>query len=64
MQTSKPPQDAKPLNQDVKLHVTYGMTSALNLSPPTVLDLQRTTELAECLKPYNVSETDEELSNR
>lgn len=57
MQNSKPHQDGKP-------HVTYGMTTALNLSPPNLLDLQRTRELAECLKPYNVSETDEELSNR
>ncbi|KAI5705570.1 poly(A) polymerase type 3 [Diaphorina citri] len=61
MQTSKPHQDGKPQSQ---APVTYGMTTALNLSPPNQLDLQRTRELAECLKPYNVSETDEELSSR
>uniref|UniRef100_A0A8D8RXI1 Poly(A) polymerase n=1 Tax=Cacopsylla melanoneura TaxID=428564 RepID=A0A8D8RXI1_9HEMI len=60
MHTSKPQQpDGKPQPTPI-----YGMTCALNMSHPSPLDQQRTQELAECLKPYNVSETDEELSCR
>jgi poly(A) polymerase len=40
------------------------MTSAISLAGPKQIDHQRTTELQEVLKPYNVFETDEELNHR
>jgi poly(A) polymerase len=43
---------------------TLGMTSAITLAGPKVLDVQRTTELVEALKPYNVTESDQELTHR
>ncbi|XP_049814791.1 poly(A) polymerase type 3 isoform X1 [Schistocerca nitens] len=43
---------------------TLGMTSAISLAMPKPIDIQRTLELQEVLKPYNVFETDEELNHR
>lgn len=43
---------------------TLGMTSAISLAMPKPIDYQRTLELQEVLKPYNVFETDEELNHR
>jgi poly(A) polymerase len=43
---------------------TLGMTSAISLAGPKQIDHQRTAELQEVLKPYNVFETDEELNHR
>lgn len=43
---------------------TLGMTSAISLAGPKQIDYQRTAELQEALKPYNVFETDEELNHR
>nr|CAD7586327.1 unnamed protein product [Timema genevievae] len=43
---------------------TLGMTSAISLAGPKPIDFQRTAELQEVLKPYNVFETDEELNHR
>jgi poly(A) polymerase len=43
---------------------TLGMTSAISTAEPKQIDYQRTAELQEVLKPYNVFETDEELNHR
>ncbi|XP_046401214.1 poly(A) polymerase type 3 isoform X2 [Ischnura elegans] len=43
---------------------TLGMTSAISLATPKSIDIQRTKELEEVLKPYNVFESDEELNHR
>lgn len=43
---------------------TLGMTSAISVAPPKPLDIQRTKELEEALKPYGVFETEEELNHR
>lgn len=43
---------------------TLGMTSAITLAGPKPIDIQRTKELEEVLKPYNVFESDEELNHR
>lgn len=43
---------------------TLGMTSAISLAGPKPIDIQRTVELEEALKPYNVCESDEELNHR
>ncbi|XP_071450395.1 poly(A) polymerase type 3 [Hetaerina americana] len=43
---------------------TLGMTSAISHATPKSLDIQRTKELEEVLKPYNVFESDEELNHR
>uniref|UniRef100_T1JA32 polynucleotide adenylyltransferase n=1 Tax=Strigamia maritima TaxID=126957 RepID=T1JA32_STRMM len=43
---------------------TLGMTSAISLAPPKPIDIQRTKELEEALKPYGIFETDEELNHR
>ncbi|XP_039279263.1 poly(A) polymerase type 3 [Nilaparvata lugens] len=43
---------------------TLGMTSAISTAGPKPIDIQRTTELQEALKPYNVSESEEELNHR
>jgi poly(A) polymerase len=43
---------------------TLGMTSAISLAGPKQIDYQRTAELQEVLKPYNVFESDEELNHR
>lgn len=55
----KQPQQQQPSNLR-----TLGMTSAISLAGPKEIDHQRTTELQEVLKPYNVFETDEELNHR
>ncbi|XP_054282988.1 poly(A) polymerase type 3-like [Macrosteles quadrilineatus] len=41
-----------------------GMTSAISLAGPKPIDVQRTKELEEALKPYNVTESDQELNHR
>lgn len=41
-----------------------GMTSAISVAGPKSVDIQRTTELQEALKPYNVQESDQELNHR
>lgn len=41
-----------------------GMTSAISMAMPKPEDIQRTEELAECLKPYNVFESEAELNHR
>lgn len=43
---------------------TLGMTSAISQAHPKAVDLQRTKELEEALKPFNVFETDSELNHR
>lgn len=43
---------------------TLGMTSAITLAGPKLIDLQRTTELIEALKPFNVKESEQELNHR
>lgn len=43
---------------------TFGMTSAISEAEPKPIDLVRTNELMESLKPYNVFETEEELNHR
>lgn len=58
-----PQQNASHHQQQPNLR-TLGMTSAISTAPPKPLDYQRTHELQEVLKPYNVFETDEELNHR
>ncbi|BET00459.1 polymerase [Nesidiocoris tenuis] len=43
---------------------TLGLTSAITLAGPKSIDVQRTKELVEALKPYGVMESDEELNHR
>ncbi|XP_014249580.1 poly(A) polymerase type 3 isoform X2 [Cimex lectularius] len=43
---------------------TLGLTSAITLAGPKQIDVQRTNELVQALKPYNVMESDEELNHR
>lgn len=43
---------------------TLGLTSAITLAGPKMIDMTRTKELQEALKPYGVMETDEELNHR
>ncbi|XP_076751012.1 poly(A) polymerase hiiragi isoform X1 [Xylocopa sonorina] len=43
---------------------TLGMTSAISVAEPKPSDLNRTNELKEALKPYNVFESEEELNHR
>ncbi|RZF41038.1 hypothetical protein LSTR_LSTR002670 [Laodelphax striatellus] len=43
---------------------TLGMTSAISTAGPKPIDIQRTAELQEALKPFNVSESEEELNHR
>ena len=50
--------------QCVKNGQTYGMTSAISTAPPKLIDIQRTKELEEALKPHDVTESDEELNHR
>lgn len=56
-------QQQQPHHQPSNLR-TLGMTSAISVAGPKQIDYQRTTELQEVLKPYNVFETDEELNHR
>jgi poly(A) polymerase len=41
-----------------------GLTSAVSLAEPNGIDYERTAELEEVLKPYNVFESDKELNHR
>ncbi|XP_011158513.2 poly(A) polymerase type 3 [Solenopsis invicta] len=43
---------------------TLGMTSAISVAEPKPMDIARTNELKEALKPYNVFESEEELNHR
>ncbi|KAL6438885.1 hypothetical protein ACFW04_003742 [Cataglyphis niger] len=43
---------------------TLGMTSAISVAEPKPIDITRTNELKEALKPYNVFESEEELNHR
>lgn len=43
---------------------TLGMTSAITLAGPKPIDVLRTKELEDALKPYNVMETEQELNHR
>ncbi|KAM0735135.1 Poly(A) polymerase gamma [Formica fusca] len=43
---------------------TLGMTSAISVAEPKPIDIIRTNELKEALKPYNVFESEEELNHR
>lgn len=43
---------------------TLGMTSAISIAEPKPIDITRTNELKEALKPYNVFESEEELNHR
>ncbi|XP_029163675.1 poly(A) polymerase type 3 isoform X1 [Nylanderia fulva] len=43
---------------------TLGMTSAISVAEPKPIDIARTNELKEALKPYNVFESEEELNHR
>lgn len=43
---------------------TLGLTSAITLAGPKPIDVLRTNELLEALKPYNVMESEEELNHR
>ncbi|XP_012285566.1 poly(A) polymerase type 3 isoform X2 [Orussus abietinus] len=43
---------------------TLGMTSAISIAEPKPSDLNRTNELKDALKPYNVFESEEELNHR
>ncbi|KAK9510071.1 hypothetical protein O3M35_004933 [Rhynocoris fuscipes] len=42
---------------------TLGLTSAITLAGPKPIDILRTNELLEALKPYNVMESEEELNH-
>ena len=41
-----------------------GMTSAISMAGPKPVDIQKTKELDEALRPHGVSESDEELNHR
>lgn len=43
---------------------TLGMTSAISMAAPKPMDLVRTGELEEALKPFEVFETEAELNHR
>ncbi|XP_044728354.1 poly(A) polymerase type 3 [Chrysoperla carnea] len=43
---------------------TLGMTSAISTAAPRPLDIQRTNELDNALRPHDVFETEEELTHR
>lgn len=51
-------------HQPAQQQRTLGLTSAITLAGPKPIDFQRTNELIEALKPYNVSETEAELNHR
>ena len=63
-QLSQQQQQQQQQQQPASTLRTLGMTSAISLAGPKALDHQRTAELQEVLKPYNVFETDEELNHR
>lgn len=43
---------------------TLGMTSAISMASPKPSDIQRTSELEDALKPFDVFETEQELNHR
>ncbi|XP_059482396.1 poly(A) polymerase type 3 [Neocloeon triangulifer] len=51
-------------SQSASQQKTLGMTSAISQALPKAIDLQRTKELEEALKPYDVFETEAELDHR
>lgn len=53
-----------PQQQNQQQQRTLGLTSAITLAGPKPIDYQKTNELTETLKPYNVMETEEELNHR
>ncbi|CAH1388685.1 unnamed protein product [Nezara viridula] len=53
-----------PQQQNQQQQRTLGLTSAITLAGPKPIDYQKTNELVETLKPYNVMETEEELNHR
>nr|XP_024215735.1 poly(A) polymerase type 3-like isoform X2 [Halyomorpha halys] len=53
-----------PQQQHQQQQRTLGLTSAITLAGPKPIDYQKTNELIETLKPYNVMETEEELNHR
>lgn len=59
-------QQQRPTEQQKKDEAarTLGMTSAISSALPKPIDIQRTQELMEALKPFNVTESDAELSHR
>lgn len=59
--TNRPNEKSTPVDKNSR---TLGMTSAISLAEPKPLDILRTNELKEALKPYNVFESDEELNHR
>ncbi|PNF37421.1 Poly(A) polymerase gamma [Cryptotermes secundus] len=63
-QTQAQPQPQLQQQQQQSNLRTLGMTSAISTAVPKQIDYQRTAELQEVLKPYNVFETDEELNHR
>lgn len=60
-QQSNPQQNNQ---QNVQNSQTFGMTSAISTAPPKQVDIVKTTELEEALKPYGVFETEQELNHR
>ncbi|XP_065344500.1 poly(A) polymerase type 3 [Cloeon dipterum] len=55
---------SNPQSQSASQQRNLGMTSAISLAFPKAIDLQRTKELEEALKPYDVFETEAELNHR
>jgi poly(A) polymerase len=51
-------------SQQMPQQKTLGMTSAISQAFPKAIDLQRTKELEEALKPHDVFESEEELNHR
>ncbi|KAL1124811.1 hypothetical protein AAG570_001432 [Ranatra chinensis] len=64
MWTSQSAHSQQTQGQGQSAQRTLGMTSAITLAGPKQLDVQRTSELIEALKPYNVTESDAELNHR
>uniref|UniRef100_A0A0A9X053 Poly(A) polymerase n=1 Tax=Lygus hesperus TaxID=30085 RepID=A0A0A9X053_LYGHE len=62
--TQQHPQQQKDAQANNNNQKTLGLTSAITLAGPKMIDMQRTKELLEGLKPYGVMETDEELNHR
>lgn len=57
-------QTNKDQNKNANKLPTFGMTSAISTAGPKPADLQKTSELEEALKPFDVFETEQELSHR
>lgn len=58
------PSQMPPQQQQQQPPRTLGMTSAISLAHPKISDIQKTKELEETLKPFNVFESDAELNFR